>query len=61
MCNIWGKGMVKILPILIGIVGSYVVALLMGEVNFDPINQADWFGLAIHTGSMAKFLSLIHI
>ncbi len=55
VCNIWGKGMVKILPILIGIVGSYVVALLMGEVNFDPINQADWFGLAIHTGSMAKF------
>lgn len=55
VCNIWGKGMVKILPILIGIVGSYVVALLMGEVNFDAINQADWFGLAIHTGSMAKF------
>ena len=47
--------MVKILPILIGIVGSYVVALLMGEVNFGAINQADWFGLAIHTGSMAKF------
>ena len=55
VCNIWGKGMVKILPILIGIVGSYIVALLMGEVNFDAINQADWFGLAIHTGSMAKF------
>lgn len=55
VCNIWGKGMVKILPILIGIVGSYIVALLMGEVNFDAIRQADWFGLAIHTGSMAKF------
>ncbi|MFR9215036.1 MAG: uracil-xanthine permease family protein [Ruthenibacterium sp.] len=55
VCNIWGRGMVKILPILIGIVGSYIVALLMGEVNFDAINQADWFGLAIHTGSMAKF------
>ena len=54
VCNIWGKGMVKILPILIGIVGSYIVALLMGVVNFDAIRQADWFGRAIHTGSMAK-------
>ena len=26
--NIWGKGMVKIIPILLGVVGSYVVALI---------------------------------
>ena len=25
-CNIWGKGMVRILPILIGIVAAYVFA-----------------------------------
>ena len=55
VCNIWGKGMVKILPILIGIVVSYIAALFMGEVDFTAIQQADWFGLAIHTGSMAKF------
>ena len=55
VCNIWGKGMVKILPILIGIVVSYIAALFMGNVDFTAIQQADWFGLAIHTGSMAKF------
>ena len=27
-CNIWGKGMVKIIPILLGVVGSYLVALV---------------------------------
>ena len=27
VCNIWGKGMVKILPILIGVLVSYAVAL----------------------------------
>ena len=27
VCNIWGKGMVKILPILIGIVVSYICLL----------------------------------
>ena len=29
VCNIWGKGMVKIIPILLGIVGSYVIALIV--------------------------------
>lgn len=45
ICNIYGKGMVKIVPILIGVVASYVVGALMGEVNFDLIAQADWFGI----------------
>lgn len=55
VCNIWGKGMVKILPILIGIVGSYIVALLMGEVDFAPIAEAQWFGVALHSSSFAHF------
>ena len=55
VCNIWGKGMVKILPILIGIIGSYIVALLMGEVDFAPIAEAQWFGVALHPSSFAHF------
>ena len=34
VCNIWGKGMVKILPILIGVLVSYAVALVTGAVDF---------------------------
>ena len=30
--NIWGKGMAKIIPILLGVVGSYIVAVLVGNV-----------------------------
>lgn len=30
ICNIWGKGMVKIVPIIIGVVGSYVLAAILG-------------------------------
>ena len=40
VCNIWGKGMVKIVPILIGIMVSYIAAVLMGEVGFTAIAQA---------------------
>ena len=55
VCNIWGKGMVKILPILLGVLVSYVVALVTGAVDFTPIAQADWFGIPIHTSALAKF------
>ncbi|MCI8360348.1 MAG: uracil-xanthine permease [Clostridiales bacterium] len=55
VCNIFGRGMVKILPILIGIVVSYIAALVMGEVDFGAIGNADWVGLAIHPASFAKF------
>lgn len=36
VANIWGRGMVRIVPILLGVVGSYVVAALCGQVDFRP-------------------------
>ena len=47
ICNIWGKGMVKIVPILLGVVGSYLVAALTGNVDFTAVNQAAWIGLPV--------------
>ena len=43
--NIWGKGMFKIIPILLGVVGSYLVAALCGQVNFTKVHEAAWIGL----------------
>ena len=40
VCNIFGKGMIKILPILVAIVVSYVVALLCGWVNINFSDSA---------------------
>lgn len=48
ICNIWGKGMIKIVPIIIGVVGSYIVAAIMGRVDFTAVAEADWIGLPIH-------------
>lgn len=44
-CNIWGRGMVKIIPILIGVVVSYAAAAVMGEVDFSGVAEAKWIGL----------------
>ena len=54
--NIWGKGMFKIIPILMGVVISYVVALLMSMagmtnpdgsaiLNFSAIATSGWVGV----------------
>ena len=45
VCNIWGKGMIKIIPILLGVIGSYVVGALTGNVDFSAVAAAPWVGL----------------
>ncbi|MCR4793275.1 MAG: uracil-xanthine permease family protein [Lachnospiraceae bacterium] len=47
ICNIWGKGMVKILPILIGVIASYIVAAVTGNVDFSGVAAAPWVGLPV--------------
>lgn len=43
--NIWGKGMSKIVPILIGIIVSYIAAFVMGDVSFEGIGDEASLGL----------------
>ncbi len=47
VCNIWGRGMIKIIPILLGVIASYIVAALTGNVDFSQVAAAPWFGLPI--------------
>ena len=48
VCIIWGKGMIKIIPIIIGVIGSYIVAAVLGKVDFSTVADAAWFGIPIH-------------
>ena len=45
--NIWGKGMFKIIPILMGVLVSYVFAALLGKVDFSGVASAAWIGLPV--------------
>lgn len=55
VCNIFGKGMIRIIPIILGITISYIVAVCMKQVDFQPVLDAAWIGLPLHTSAMAKF------
>ena len=50
VCNIWGKGMIKIIPILLGVIASYVVAAISGTVDFSGVADAAWIGLPVNWG-----------
>lgn len=55
VCNIFGKGMVKIVPIMLGIIVSYIVALCINAVDFDPVKTADVIGVPLSTSAFMKF------
>jgi uracil permease len=38
--NIWGKGMIKIIPILLGVVGSYIVAVIANACGATVVNAS---------------------
>lgn len=46
--SIWGRGIIKIVPILLGVLGSYILAATMGEVDFTQLSEAAWIGLPIN-------------
>ena len=48
ICNIWGKGMIKVVPILLGVIGSYICAAAAGKIDFSQVAAAPWFGIPIH-------------
>ncbi len=68
VANIWGKGMIKIIPILLGVVGSYIVAVIANAcgatvldatgaavpmIDFSGVASADIVGL--QPFAIAKF------
>ena len=42
--NMWGRGIVRIVPILLGVVASYGLAACMGKVDFTSLQEAAWIG-----------------
>ena len=51
ICNIWGKGMIQIIPILMGVVSSYLFAMVVDPATrasvAATVASADWFGMPL--------------
>lgn len=43
--SLFGKGLLKLIPIFSGIVVGYIAAVIAGVVDFEPVVNASWFAL----------------
>lgn len=43
--TLFGKGLLKLIPIFAGIVVGYVISIILGHVDFQPVLDAKWFAL----------------
>ena len=55
VCNLWGKGMLKIVPILMGVIVGYVVAVAFGAVDFSGLKGVGVVALPITADRIMKF------
>ena len=57
VCSIFGKGMIKIIPILCGVIASYLAAVIFGAcgwtapIDYSAVSKAAWIGLPIQWGN----------
>ena len=45
LISILGKGLLKLIPILCGIIVGYILSLIFGIVDFSPIGKSAWFAI----------------
>ena len=45
--SLFGKGLLRLIPIFAGIVVGYITSIIMGIVDFQPVIEASWFALPV--------------
>lgn len=46
---VFGRGLLRLIPIMGGIVSGYLLGVAMGVVDFTPVREASWFELPAFT------------
>ena len=59
--SIFGGGFLRLIPILCGIAAGYVVALVMGLIDFSPVVNAPWFKVPDFTAPSWNLDAIIYI
>lgn len=45
ICNIFGKGFIKTIPVVIALIIGYIAAAVTGNVDFSSVQEAAWIGI----------------
>ena len=58
---VFAKGLIKLIPIFLGIIAGYVLAFFMGKIDFTPIAEADWFSLPPFTMPVWSWKAIVYM
>lgn len=58
---IFAKGMMKLIPIFIGIIVGYAISVIAGLVDFSSVNEAAWFALPKFTTPEFNWAAIIYM
>ncbi|WP_346798472.1 uracil-xanthine permease family protein [Halomonas sp. Bachu 37] len=56
---VFGRGLLRLIPIMGGIVTGYCLALLMGVVDFTPVREAAWVSLPNFTAPAFHWAAIL--
>ena len=45
LVSLRGRGMLQLVPILVGVATGYLLSLVLGLVDFTPVREAPWFAM----------------
>ena len=58
---VYAKGLMKLIPIFIGIVVGYLISIIAGLVDFSSVNEAAWFVLPKFTRPEFNWAAIIYM
>ncbi|CAM4299626.1 uracil-xanthine permease family protein [Vreelandella rituensis] len=56
---VFGRGLLRLIPIMGGVVTGYVLALLMGAVDFTPVREAAWLAIPAFTAPSFHWAAIL--
>lgn len=61
LASMFGRGMVKLIPILIGIIAGYLLSLSLGMVSFEAVEKAAWLAMPAFTFPELNWQAILFI
>ena len=58
---VYAKGILKLIPIFIGIVVGYIISIIAGLVDFSSVNEAAWFALPKFTTPEFNWAAIVYM
>lgn len=56
-----GKGILKLIPVFVGLAVGYIIAAITGKIDYTPILEADWFALPQFTHPEFNWQAILYM